>query len=70
MGPKLTTFLEQAGIDWPPARLVHVSLICFIAGFAVAWLMLPLGKPLAFLVALRGRWNSVAVRDGQAEARA
>src|ERR1700678_2958211 len=51
VGPKLTTFLEQAGIDWPPARLVHVSLVCFIAGFAVAWLMLPVGKPLAFLVA-------------------
>ncbi len=51
VGPKIATFLEQAGIDWPPARLVHVSLVCFIAGFAVAWLMLPVGKPLAVLVA-------------------
>jgi tight adherence protein B len=50
MGPKIQTLLEQAGIDWPPARLVHISLVCFIAGFAVAWLMLPIGKPLAFLV--------------------
>jgi tight adherence protein B len=52
MGPKIGTLLEQAGIDWPPARLVHISLVCFIAGVAVAWLMLPVGKPLAILVGL------------------
>jgi len=51
-GPKLGTFLEQAGLDWPPARLVHMSLMCFIAGFAVAWLMLPVGKPLSLVVGL------------------
>jgi tight adherence protein B len=51
-GPKLATFLEQAGIEWPPARFVHISLVCFIAGFAVGWLMLPIGKPLALLVGL------------------
>jgi tight adherence protein B len=51
-GPKLATFLEQAGIEWPPARFVHLSLVCFIAGVAVAWLMLPIGKPLALLVGL------------------
>jgi tight adherence protein B len=49
-GPKLATFLEQAGIEWPPARFVHLSLVSFIAAFAVAWLMLPIGKPLAFVV--------------------
>jgi tight adherence protein B len=49
-GPKLATFLEQAGIEWPPARFVHLSMVCFIAAFAVAWLMLPIAKPLAFLV--------------------
>jgi tight adherence protein B len=49
-GPKLATFLEQAGIEWPPARFVHLSLVCFIAAFAVAWLMLPIGKPLAFVL--------------------
>ncbi len=49
-GPKLTTFLEQAGLDWPAARLVHLSLVAFVAGTAVAWLMLPVGKPLAVLV--------------------
>ena len=51
-GPKLATFLEQAGIEWPPARFVHLSLVCFVAGFAVAWLMLPIGKPLALLVGI------------------
>jgi tight adherence protein B len=51
-GPKLATFLEQAGIEWQPARFVHLSLVCCIAAFAVAWLMLPIGKPLAVVVGL------------------
>lgn len=52
IGPKLTIFLEQAGLDWQPARFVHTSFVCFIAGFAVGWLLLPIGKPLALLTGL------------------
>jgi tight adherence protein B len=52
LGPKLGAFLEQAGLEWPPARFVHTSLVCFIVGFAVGWLALPIGKPLALLVGL------------------
>ncbi len=51
-GPKLQEFLEQAGLEWPPARFVHTSLVCFIAGFALGWLLLPIGKPLALLTGL------------------
>jgi tight adherence protein B len=51
-GPKLGAFLEQAGLDWPPARFVHMSLMGFIAGFGVAWLMLPVAKPLSFGIGL------------------
>ena len=46
LGPKLGTFLEQAGLDWAPARFVHTSLVCFVAGFAAGWMLLPIGKPL------------------------
>jgi Flp pilus assembly protein TadB len=48
LGPKIGTLLEQAGLDWQPARLVHFTLMSFIAGFAVGWLLLP----------SRGRWRS------------
>jgi tight adherence protein B len=47
-GPKLAAFLEQAGVQWQPARFVHLSIVAFMAGFAAAWLLLPFGKPLAF----------------------
>ena len=33
-----------------PARLVHLSLVLFLAGFAVGWVMLPVGRPLAVVV--------------------
>ena len=51
--PKLT-HISRAGRDrWPPARLVHLSLVLFYRRDSPsAWLLLPLGKPLAFLVAL------------------
>ena len=41
LGPKIRIFLEQAGLRWQPSRLVHLSLVLFLAGFAVAWVMLP-----------------------------
>jgi tight adherence protein B len=46
-GPKLAAFLEQAGVHWAPARFVHLSLVCFLAGFGAGWMFLPFGKPLA-----------------------
>src|SRR5580692_8376978 len=27
LGPKIQGYLEQAGIRWPPARLVHLCLV-------------------------------------------
>lgn len=49
LGPRLQEFLDQAGLDWTPERFVHTSIICFLAGFAGGWMLLPIGKPLAFL---------------------
>lgn len=51
LGPKILTFLEQAGLRWTPARLVHLCLVAFAIGFAVGWLMLPM-HVLALLAGL------------------
>ena len=47
LGPKIGVMLEQAGLNWPPARFVHLSLVCFLAGFAVGWVMLPAARFIA-----------------------
>jgi tight adherence protein B len=52
LGPKIDLMLEQAGIRWTPARFVHLSLVGFLVGFAVGWLILPLPKPFALVPAL------------------
>ena len=38
---RLQTMLEQAGLKWSVARLVHACLGCFLAAFAIAWVYLP-----------------------------
>jgi len=50
---RLKTLLEQAGVKWKPARLVHACLSLFLIGFSMAWLMLPSNyQPLAVLPGL------------------
>jgi tight adherence protein B len=39
---KLQELLEQAGMKWSTHRLVNTCLLAFVAGGAVAWLLLPL----------------------------
>ncbi len=50
--PKILTFLEQAGLRWAPARLVHLCLVAFGAGIVFAWLLLPIPRVLTILVGL------------------
>jgi tight adherence protein B len=38
---KLQELLEQAGMKWSTHRLVNISLVLCVAGWAVAWMMLP-----------------------------
>jgi tight adherence protein B len=38
LGPKISNFLEQAGMRWAPARLVHTCLLCFAAGVIFGWM--------------------------------
>jgi tight adherence protein B len=52
LGPKLAILLEQAGLNWQPARLMHLMLVAFMAGTAFGWLMLPIPKLLALVLGL------------------
>ena len=43
-GPKLATLMEQAGLNWPPARVVNLTIMTFGSVLAIGWLFLPLPK--------------------------
>src|ERR1700689_3016999 len=38
LGPKIGIFLEQAGMKWAPARLVHTCLLAFAGGTILGWM--------------------------------
>ncbi len=52
LGPKMQLLLEQAGLRWTPARLVHLSIMAFGAGFVFGWVVLPIPTALDLLVGL------------------
>jgi tight adherence protein B len=39
LGPKIGNFLEQAGMKWTPARLVHTCLLGFAGGAILGWML-------------------------------
>ena len=41
LGPKIQAMLEQAGLRWAPAHLIHLCLLSGGVAFGVCWLMLP-----------------------------
>ena len=52
LGPRLSIFLEQAGLAWQPARFVHLTLVAFLSGVGAAYILLPLPKWTSLLVGL------------------
>jgi tight adherence protein B len=52
LGPKMQLFLEQAGLKWTPARLIHLCIMAFAAGLVAAWMLSPLPFALDFVVGL------------------
>ncbi len=52
LGPKTELLLEQAGLKWSPARLVHLCLVSGLGALAFAWLLLPLPKIAALVIGL------------------
>src|SRR5262252_3710932 len=52
LGPKIGDFLEQAGLRWAPARLVHLCWMTFLASTIAAWLLLPIPKWMGLILGL------------------
>ncbi len=44
--------MEQAGLNWPPARLIHLTIMTLGSVLAIGWLFLPLPKLVTLVVAL------------------
>src|SRR5665213_4136746 len=51
LGPKLATLMEQAGLNWPPARVVNLTIMTFGSVLAIGWLFLPIPKLITVGVA-------------------
>jgi len=50
---KLQELLEQGGLKWSTQKLVNISLLAVVAGWALAWMMLPgQFRKASYLVAL------------------
>ena len=60
LGPRLSALLEQAGLKWAPARLIHLCLMAFAVGTGGVWVMLPVPKFIAILVGLGAAYAPVA----------
>ena len=52
LGPKLATLMEQAGLNWPPARLIHLTIMTLGSVLAFGWLFLPIPKLVTIAAAL------------------
>jgi tight adherence protein B len=57
---RVQDLLEQAGLKWHAARLIHSCLALFIAGFVLGWLFIPADlRMFAFLPALVAGFSPV-----------
>jgi tight adherence protein B len=52
LAPKIGVFLEQAGLKWAPARLIHLCWVTFLATTIAAWLLLPLPHLIGVVIGL------------------
>jgi tight adherence protein B len=52
LGPKIGDLLEQAGLRWAPARLVHLCWMTFLGSTIAAWLLLPIPKWMGLIFGL------------------
>ncbi len=51
---RLRDYIEQAGLDWDPARTVYGALILSVIGFNIFWYFIPRGQPIAVIGAVVG----------------
>jgi tight adherence protein B len=52
LAPKIETFLEQAGLKWAPARLVHLCWLSFLGATIAFWVLAPLPHWIGFILGL------------------
>lgn len=52
LAPKIGTFLEQAGLKWSPARLVHLCWMSFLGATIASWLLLPIPHWIGIFVGI------------------
>jgi tight adherence protein B len=52
LGPKIGVFLEQAGLKWSPARLIHLCWLTFLGTTIVLWLLAPIPHWIGVLIGL------------------
>ncbi len=46
---RLRSQIEQAGLDWDPARTVYLSLLLALVGFNIFWYMILRGQVISFI---------------------
>ena len=51
LGPKIQVLLEQAGLRWAPAHLIHLGILAFGTVFVATWLFLSLPVLIALALA-------------------
>ena len=58
LGKKLTErmrdYIEQAGLDWDPARTIYLSLLLALIGFNVFWYIIPRGQMISWIGVIVG----------------
>lgn len=47
LNQKLRDYIEQAGMDWDPARTLYMSAILAVAGFNIFWYVIPRGQMIS-----------------------
>lgn len=52
LGPRMGQLLEQAGLSWTPARLLHMTIMTVGVTLVAAWFFLPIPPWASVLVAL------------------
>ncbi|MBI3694338.1 MAG: type II secretion system F family protein [Acidobacteria bacterium] len=51
---RLRDYIEQGGLSWEPAQLVHASLFLALVFFNIFWYVVPKGKPISAVGMLIG----------------
>lgn len=54
LNQKLRDYIEQAGMDWDPARTLYMSAILGVGGFNLFWYVIPRGQMISPIGAIVG----------------